>query len=89
MGQNKICSIHRDGILRESKVAEEIWQIVEGFEEVPANMLAELKKCGINVTKLLTLWIVTVKKFKRISTQKSILKYMYQGLIYWLNCGQK
>ena len=32
-----------------SMLAEEIWQIAEGFVEVPANLQAELKKCGINV----------------------------------------
>ena len=27
-------------------LAEEIWQIVEGFVEVPVNLLVQLKKCG-------------------------------------------
>ena len=27
-------------------LAEEIWQIVEGFEEDPANLKTHLKKCG-------------------------------------------
>ena len=30
-----------------SMLAEEIWQIAEGFVEVSANLLAQLKKCGI------------------------------------------
>ena len=32
-----------------SMLVEEIWQIVEGFVEVPANLQAQLKKCGRNV----------------------------------------
>ena len=32
-----------------SMLAEEIWQIVEGFVEVPAYLKAQLKKCGRNV----------------------------------------
>ena len=31
------------------RLAEEIWQIAEGFVEVPANMQAQLKKCGGNI----------------------------------------
>ena len=29
-----------------SMLAEEIWQIAEGFVEVPVNLLVQLKKCG-------------------------------------------
>ena len=29
--------------------AEEIWQIAEGFVEVPVNLLVQLKKCGKNI----------------------------------------
>ena len=32
-----------------SMLAEEIWQIAEGFVEVPVNLLAQLKKCGKNI----------------------------------------
>ena len=32
-----------------SMLAEEIWQIAEGFVEVPANLNPQLKKCGKNV----------------------------------------
>ena len=34
-----------------SMLAEEIWQIAEGFVEVSANLLAQLKKCGIDFPK--------------------------------------
>ena len=30
-------------------LAEEIWQIAEGFVEVPAHLKAKLKKCGGNI----------------------------------------
>ena len=30
-------------------LAEEIWQIAEGFVEVLVNLLAQLKKCGKNI----------------------------------------
>ena len=30
-----------------SMLVEEIWQIVKGFVEVPANMLAQLMKCTV------------------------------------------
>ena len=32
-----------------SMLAEEIWQIAEGFVEVPVNLLVQLKKCGKNI----------------------------------------
>ena len=32
-----------------SMLAEEIWQIAEGFVKVPVNLLAQLKKCGKNI----------------------------------------
>ena len=32
-----------------SMLAEEIWQIEEGFVEVPTNFQAQFKKCGTNV----------------------------------------
>ena len=32
-----------------SMLAEEIWQIAEGFVEVSINLYAQLKKCGRNV----------------------------------------
>ena len=32
-----------------SMLPEEIWQIVEGFVEIPANRWAQFNKCGINV----------------------------------------
>ena len=32
-----------------SMLAEEIWQIAEGFVEVLVNLLAQLKKCGKNI----------------------------------------
>ena len=32
-----------------SMLAEEIWQIVEGFVEIPANLWAQINKCGLNV----------------------------------------
>ena len=34
-----------------SMLAEEMWKIAEGFEEVSANLQAQLKKYGINVPK--------------------------------------
>ena len=33
-----------------SMLAEEIWQIAEGFVEGPVNVLFQLKKCGKNIT---------------------------------------
>ena len=33
---------------RRQNLAEEIWQIAEGFMEVPTNLYAVLKKCGMN-----------------------------------------
>ena len=32
-----------------SMLAEEIWQIAEGFVEIPENLLVQLKKCGKNI----------------------------------------
>ena len=32
-----------------SMLAEEIWQIAEEFLEVPANLKAQIKKCGRNI----------------------------------------
>ena len=32
-----------------SMLAEEIWQIAEGFVEVPVNLMVQLKKCGKNI----------------------------------------
>ena len=32
-----------------SMLAEEIWEIAEGFVEVPVNLLVQLKKCGKNI----------------------------------------
>ena len=32
-----------------SMLAAEIWQIVEGFVEVPINLKTQLEKCGRNV----------------------------------------
>ena len=46
MSGQYFCSMFRDGILRECKLAEEIWQIVEGFVEYPANLKAQLKIYG-------------------------------------------
>ena len=33
-----------------SMLAEEIWQIAEGFAEVPVNLLVQLIKCGKNIS---------------------------------------
>ena len=32
-----------------SMLAEEIWQIVEGFVEIPANRWGQFNKCGIDI----------------------------------------
>ena len=32
-----------------SMLAEEIWQIAEGFVEVPVNLLVQMQKCGKNI----------------------------------------
>ena len=47
-----------------SMLAEEIWQIAEEFLEVPANLKAQLKKCGRNVPNDYQYGRITVKQLK-------------------------
>ena len=58
--KTKVCTVLRDTLYfiftemeycasAASMLAEEIWQIAEGFVEVPVNLLVQLKKCGKNI----------------------------------------